>query len=89
MTEIGKAAGQRDLRDRIGCAQRVAQIAAAFLQPPLPYEVAHRRAAFVKQVLQIARRNADELSDFLGVERVVVQMAFDDRLGAKNERRAR
>ena len=48
MAEIGEAAGERDLRDRVGRAQGIGQIAAAFLQPPFPDEVAHRRAVGVK-----------------------------------------
>ena len=79
MSEIGKAAGQRNLRNAVAGAQRVGEIAAAFLQPPLPDPVADGRAFGVKEVLQIARGNADKLGDLLGVERVIVQIAFDDQ----------
>src|SRR5262249_42815690 len=40
MAEIGKAAGERDLRDTVSGAQRIGEITAAFLQPPFPDEVA-------------------------------------------------
>src|SRR4029077_9780166 len=83
MAEVGEAAGQRNLRDAVAGAQRVGQIAAAFVQPTFPYPIAHGCAFRVEKILQITGRNADSLGDPLGVERVVVQVAFNDRLARK------
>ena len=58
VAEIGKAAGERDLCDAVAGAQRIGQIAPALVEPPLPDPITDGRALGVKQVLQIARRNA-------------------------------
>src|ERR1700739_629841 len=61
MAKIGKAAGERDLRDTVVRAQRIGEIAPALFQPTPPDPIADRRALGVKQILQIARRYANPL----------------------------
>src|SRR6266702_6055262 len=55
MGEVGKSAGQSDLRDGFPRQQGIEQIAPGFLEPPRPDPLADRRIFRMKQILQIAR----------------------------------
>ena len=85
MAEIGEPARERDLRDAVACVQRVGQVSPAFFQTSHPNPFADRALIGVKQVLKIAWGNAYKAGNLFGIERVVVQEAVDERLGAEDQ----